>query len=786
MLLMGCLIYAQNSYNVEGVVKDFHDKTPLKNAKVIIGSASTETDTKGKFKLLKLNKGPYSIIVTHPDCEPYESKVDVTENLHLEILLEHHSEEIDAITLHASHKTKGSIIVKTLDKTNIERNATENLGNLLTQISGVSTLKTGNSIAKPVIHGLYGSRIAIINDGVKLAEQEWGVEHAPNVDVTNFEHIDVIKGASALRYGGDAVGGVVVLEPEIFAKKDTLKGSVNLSGISNGRGLGVDLKLIKTWENGWAIKTNGSVKKLGDLSAPDYNLMNTGMDFSSFNFTVQKNEFKQGISFDYYLTNQNLGIYRGSHVGSDKDFYLAMTAPTPIYTGYFSYDINNPRQEIQHHIAKISAFRRFEDIGKISVNYSFQYNHRQEYDIRRGELNAVPSLDLELITNQFNINDLLEREHWSLETGLDLTYQNNYSDPKTQTRRLIPNYDKYSAGLYSIFKYKLTPKLNAEAGLRYDKTRYNVVKWYDIKDWENLYAQDYSQFYIRTYQNRVLTNPKLDFDNFSFNAGLDWKASNAINIKLNYAKVGRTPNIAELFAEGLHHSAAIIEKGNMKLKNEDGHQFNLLIDTKANVLQGLDVSINPYFFMTKNFINQIPTGIQQATQVGPFPVWEYQQINAKMYGVDLDINLKVTDHLTYRGRGAYLYGQDTTHNEPLILMMPTNFTNSIEYQRKDWKGFFASVENRSVLRQNRFPIHNSDITFYEDGDEITKTVDFSTPPSAYTLWNAQAGINLTKRLYAGVVVQNIFNTSYRDYLNRMRFFANETGRNVILNFRYNF
>jgi iron complex outermembrane receptor protein len=72
---------------------------------------------------------------------------------------------------------------------------------------------------------------------VKLAEQEWGVEHAPNVDINNFQHIDVIKGASALKYGSDAIGGVVVMEPEIFPKKDTIKGSVNLSGISNGRGL---------------------------------------------------------------------------------------------------------------------------------------------------------------------------------------------------------------------------------------------------------------------------------------------------------------------------------------------------------------------------------------------------------------------------------------------------------------------------------------------------------------------------------------------------------------------
>ncbi len=787
VLLLGTtLAMAQSTYKVEGVVKDFHDKSALRNATVVVGSLSTKTDAKGNFTLSNIKAGTYNIIVTHPKCDAYESKLDLNKNLHLEILLEHHTEEIATITIHAPHKSKGAIIIKTLDKEEINRNSTENLGNLLTKISGVSTLRTGNSIAKPVIHGMYGSRISIINNGVKLAEQEWGVEHAPNVDISNFEHIDVIKGASALKYGTDAVGGVVVLEPEIHKKKDSINGAANLSGMSNGRGVGADIKVLKTWENAWAIKTNGSYKKLGDLSAPNYNLMNTGSEFSSFNFTVQKNEFRQGISFDYYVTNQNLGIFRGSHVGNDKDFYLVMTAPEPLYTRDFGYSIDNPRQEIEHHIAKVSGFKRFENLGKISATYSFQYNHRKEYDLRRGELNAIPSLDLELITNQFNINDLLEREEWSLETGIDLMYQNNYSNPKTQARRLVPNYDKYSGGLYSIFKYKLLTNLNVEAGARYDATKYNVVKWYDYKDWTNNYAQDFSQFYVRTYQNRVLTNPILNFKNFSYNVGIDWKASPNFGVKFNYAKVERTPNVAELFAEGLHHSAAIIEKGNMRLQNESGHQFNLLIDGKADVLKGFDFSINPYYFITKNFINQIPTGIQQATQVGPFPVWEYRQINAKMLGVDVDINLHLTDNLTYRGRGAYLYGQDTTNDEPLILMMPTNFSNNLEYQRKDWKNFYINLENRTVLRQNRFPIHNSEITFYENGIEVKKTVDFNTPPPAYSLWNVQAGFNLTKNLSAGLTVQNLFNKAYRDYLNRLRYFSEETGRNIIINFRYNF
>ncbi|SIQ64440.1 iron complex outermembrane recepter protein [Chryseobacterium sp. RU37D] len=776
---------AQKAYAVEGTVQDFHDKTILENAIVKIGDFTTKADNKGKFFFDKIPSGKYILIAKHPDCNDYTESILVNQDLHLMIILEHHVQDIETVTIHGSHKSNGSLIIKMLDKSEIERNSTDNLGNLLSKISGVAILKTGNNISKPIIHGLYGSRISILNNGVKLAEQEWGVEHAPNVDINNFQHIDVIKGASALKYGSGAIGGVVVMEPEVFPKKDTIKGSINLSGISNGKGLGLEADIAKIWKNGWAVKTGGSIKKLGDQHTPDYNLMNTGMDFSSFNFTVQNNTYEKGISFDYYLTNQNIGIYRGSHVGNNEDFYNAIISNIPAYTGSFTYDINNPRQVIEHHIAKVSAFKRFENIGKLSATYSYQYNHRKEYDIRRGDLADTPSLDLELMTHQFNINDLLERGKWSLETGIDASFQNNYSDPETKARRLIPNYDKYSAGIYSVFKYKISHDFNAEGGMRYDFNRYDVTKWYDKSDWENLYANSYSEFYVRANQNRVLTRPKLNYENISFNAGLEYRPNANFDVKFNYAKVGRTPNIAELFSDGLHHSAAVIEIGDLGLKNEQGHQFNLTVDTKFNVLKGLNISVNPYFFITKNFINEVPTGIQNTIR-GVFPVWSYQQIDAKMYGIDLDVSWRLTDNLTYVGKGSYVYGQDDTHNVPLILMMPPNFSNALQFNKENWNHFYFTLENQTFLRQNRFPVYNATIPVYVDGNEVDKTVDFSTPPSGYSLWNIQAGINISKNLSAGLIVNNLFDVSYRDYLNRMRFFADEAGRNFVLNFRYRF
>jgi iron complex outermembrane receptor protein len=53
-----------------------------------------------------------------------------------------------------------------------------------------------------------------------------------------------------------------------------------------------------------------------------------------------------------------------------------------------------------------------------------------------------------------------------------------------------------------------------------------------------------------------------------------------------------------------------------------------------------------------------------------------------MYGIDLDVNFKLTDNLTYVGKGSYVYGQDDTHHVPLILMMPPNFSNALQFIKK--------------------------------------------------------------------------------------------------------
>ncbi|MEJ5106510.1 TonB-dependent receptor [Chryseobacterium sp. MYb328] len=776
---------AQKTYTVQGTVQDFHDKTMLENAVVKIGNLTAKTDKKGAFSFDKVPAGKYTLIAKHPDCNDYTENIGVDQDLHLTIILEHHSGDIETITLHGSHKNKGSVVMKTLDKAEIERNSTENLGNILSRISGVSALKTGNNITKPVIHGLYGSRISIMNNGVKLAEQEWGAEHAPNVDVNDFEHIDVIKGASALKYGNDGVAGVVLLEPAIPPKKDTIMGNVKLSGISNGKGGEISANVLKSWENEWFVKAGGSYKKLGDLYIPHHTLQNTGAETNSFNFSFGNHGFMQGFDVSYSGTNQDFGIYRGAHLGNGYDIYKAMTLGQPYFLDDFGYNIGYPKQTVEHHIAKISAYKRFADFGKITFQYSFQLNRRKEYDIRKGDLKDTPSMDLRLITHSASLIHLIERSKWSLESGISAGFQDNYPNPATEVRRLIPDYYRYDAGAFSVFKYRFTPKLNAEAGVRYDFSRYDSYKYYDTKEWNDKYANVFPQFYVKESGSRTLSRPIIDNHNFSANVGLNYNPSKNFDIRFNFSRMSRTPNPAELFADGLHHSAAIIEKGDLRIKKEEIYNANLSLTGRFNVLKGLQVEANPYIIFSDSFINQMPVEIQNTSR-GTFAVWAYQQVKARMYGIDADAQLNILDNLKWTTSFSALRGDDLTNNEPLILMMPMNLRNSLELKLNKPTNFYIRLENENVFKQNRFPIRDQSVQFIEDGEMVTKIIDYSTPPAGFSIFHASIGADLFKNMNLNFRINNIFNKEYKEYLNRLRYYMPEPGRNFVVTLKYNF
>ena len=221
------------SETLEGSIEDFHDGSKLIGATIIVVGVEkfTQTDLNGNFRLENICPGTYTLQVSHPECSTKIVQITVPNNGKLTIKLEHHLEELDQVTVKGSagidHVT--TQLENKISSDQLESLSYANLGDALKLLSGVSSLNTGSTVVKPVIQGLHSSRVVIMNNGVRMQDQEWGAEHAPNVDVNSAGSISVIKGASALQYGGDAVGGIVLLEPERIIKKDSLFGKTILT-----------------------------------------------------------------------------------------------------------------------------------------------------------------------------------------------------------------------------------------------------------------------------------------------------------------------------------------------------------------------------------------------------------------------------------------------------------------------------------------------------------------------------------------------------------------------------
>jgi len=235
----------------------------------------------------------------------------------------------------------------------------------------------------------------------------------------------------------------------------------------------------------------------------------------------------------------------------------------------FTYDIDNPKQDVTHHLGRLRYFKRFEQLGKWTTQYDFQHNQRLEFDTRRtAELSKIASLDLELTTHTLTSDFVLDSKYdYSLDFGVLARYQDNFADPGTGNRRLIPDYEKYDAGLFVTGKYNINDNVIIDGGVRYDYNYIDAKKFYLKTRWEERgYDQDFTDIIIEDVGNQWLTNPKFEYHSFSATTGLNYVFEGNYELRGNYALSQRAPNPSELFSDGLHHSSARIEIGDLRIE----------------------------------------------------------------------------------------------------------------------------------------------------------------------------------------------------------------------------
>jgi iron complex outermembrane receptor protein len=153
---------------------------------------------------------------------------------------------------------------------------------------------------------------------------------------------------------------------------------------------------------------------------------------------------------------------------------------------------------------------------------------------------------------------------------------------------------------------------------------------------------------------------------------------------------------------------------------------------------------------------------------GAFPTFVHTQVNAHLKGIDLTVNYDFTKKMKVVSKLSILRAFNQSAREHLVMMPADRFENSLEYNFKDGKKIhdaYVFLLVQSVLEQTRVP-ENS---------------DYANPPAGYTLLNLAAGMDIRLKentISVGISVNNLLNKSYRDYMNRFRYFTDEMGRNI--------
>ncbi len=744
---------------LNGNVFDEHDRMPLSYAEVYLPEQEKGgiSDTLGNYRITGLCPGTFLVRVTHLGCEPVERRITLDKDMVVNFKLEHHHEELRELEVIRKRPDENVGLAQgEVDKEMLERSAGRDLATVIAALPGVNMLSSGPTIGKPIIHGHSGNRVLILNQGIRQEDQQWGNDHAPNLDPFSSDRITIVKGAASVQYGSDAIGGVIITEPVELPRTQGVGGEVRSVGILNGRGGGMSGMVHGGVRgvNGLGWRLQGSGRQLGDATSPDYILSNTGLREAGGSAAVGLNRHWGGASLYYSSFARELGILRAAHIGNLTDLQNAISSGEPWYRAPFSYGIIPPRQMALHHLFKAEGRYRLSDRDMLLLTYGYQANDRQEYDNRRGGRDELPALDLFLVTHTGDavVNHWLG-PHVHGKIGVSGIYQANFNIPGTGIRPLIPNYARTGGGVFLLEHFPLNERLELEAGARLEGMRLRVGRY------------DTANKYVVT---------EHEFINHAISVGGNWSPRDSLSLRANFSTAFRPPHVSELYSEGLHHGAAGIERGDPDLRSE--RSMKAAFDIDAHWVGGrVHTMITLYHDRVSDYIYLRPAGFELTIR-GAFPVFDYVATDVTISGADLSLEYRIIKALSFRTRGSLVRGRDLGRDEWLFQMPSDRIENSLVW-RSDrfgaWRGVEASASSTVVARQTRVPFD----------------LDFMESPDSYHL----IGLSLSmarpvgrNELRLGFSGNNLFNAAYRDYMDRFRYFADTRGLDLALWVRYGF
>src|SRR2546421_7350989 len=245
------------------------------------GVALTRAD--GAYRFADLPPGHYTITVRGLGFAPVARDVTIRGATTLSVTLTRTAIWVEPLTITATRAPLAAglspLPTEALSEDRLRREQSVSVAHARADLAGMNALTTGQQIGKPMIRGLTGPRVLVLEDGSRLEDYSWSDEDGPSIDARLAQRVEVIRGPASVLYGSDALGGVVNVIPEELPDANggprATRTGFEISAASNNAELEGAAR-VEGASGGWGWRVFGIGRFASSLHTPVGELDNTG------------------------------------------------------------------------------------------------------------------------------------------------------------------------------------------------------------------------------------------------------------------------------------------------------------------------------------------------------------------------------------------------------------------------------------------------------------------------------------------------------------------------------
>jgi iron complex outermembrane recepter protein len=734
---------------VRGRVIDAETGEPITAAVVRLAEVhrAEPTHGDGNFVLRDLAGGEYTLIVQRIGYRPHSRQLTVGagQTVTVEVRLTVAAVRLapQVVTGTVGTRAGQDVLSPTsvLSEADLDRQLSTTVAATVRNVPGVSTSSIGQATSRPVIRGLGGDRILVLEDGQRPGDlSSLSGDHAVAVDPLTAQRIEVVRGPMSLLYGSSALGGVVnVVREEIpESVPDHLHGSISAQGESALSAFAAGGELRAAAARRIAVRGDVSARGSGETRTPLGRLANTDSRAfgGAFGAAYVGPSGHVGAAYRMYASDYGIpGGFVGSHPeGVDVEMRR-----------------HSVRAEGEHHPEGAIA------TGRATVTLN-DYSHNEiEKSGRVGTAFVQQSASAEVVVG----HGIIGHAH---EGALGVRGQ--YRSILTGGSLRTPSTRDYNIALYAVEELG-HGTWRLQLGARYDHAHYEPQR----------------QTVIIVGDRSVRTTPRT-FGSFSGAIGTLYAPREGVRIGANVSRAYRTPDFNELYSSGPHLAANAFEVGDPELRQETGVGADLFARITR---ERLHVEVAVFRNWLNDYISPSSRGDAVQSPQGQ-PVFQFTNQDAVFTGAEGELQLRVAPRVVVDAVLSHVVAQFTGGRDPIpvfvttptgldtafvpasrypALIPPTNGRVELRYEQPR---YFGAVGSRFAMEQSRVG-------------------DFEEPTSGYAVAHMSVGYRLLRGSTLGTLtlrVDNLLDTVYREHLSRVKAIMPEPGRSVSLLYRLAF